>query len=223
MNATITCPNCNQLFELTEAIERPILEKERKKIAADESRKAEEAVSARLRDLATQLDEQKRRLEEAERAELRFLKEKREFANEKSAFKLEKVRQIEAERQKIRDEATNAAAEASAISLQELQLKLAAKEKRLAEAKQIEMTLRKERAEFEEVKQGFELELARRSDLVKDEVKKEKDEEHRLKEAEKNKQLDDMRRQIDDLRRKADQASQNRKERRHGVMDGWEN
>ncbi len=42
--ATITCPNCHKPFDLTDTIEQPILEKQRKKITAEQAKKAEEAV-----------------------------------------------------------------------------------------------------------------------------------------------------------------------------------
>src|SRR6476659_9677300 len=75
---------------------------------------------------------------------------------------LEKAReQLESERQNIAREARKAAIDELTRSMQELQAKLSAKEKKLAEAQQAELKLLKERADFEEEKKAFELEVAR--------------------------------------------------------------
>jgi hypothetical protein len=109
---------------------------------------------------------------------------------------------------RIRNEATAAALESSSAHLRELTEKLAAKDKKLNEAQQAELKLRREREAFEEQKRAFDLELARRADEVKDAVRKERDDEFRLKEAESNKKMDDLKRQIDELKRKAEQGSE---------------
>jgi hypothetical protein len=165
-------------------------------------------VAIELGDLQQQLAEKTQKLNEAQQSQLDLLKQQRELEEHKAAFELEKAKQIESERAKIREEAKKAALETSSAELQELQEKLAAKDKKLVEAQGAELKLRKERAEFEEQKRAFKLELARRADEIKEAVKKEKDEEFRLKEAESNKKLEEMKRQIDELKRKAEQGSQ---------------
>jgi len=188
-------------------VEQKLVE-ERKKIVAEQELKAKEAVSVTLRDLQQQLAEKNKKIEEAQREQLALLKQKRELEEQKATFELDKAKQIEGERTKIREEAKKTALEGAATELKELQDKLNLKDKKLQEAQDAELKLRKEKAEFEEQKRAFELELARRGDEIKEVVKKEKDEEFRLKEAESNKRMEELKRQLDELKRKMEQGSQ---------------
>ncbi len=192
-----------QKATITEQIEQT-LATERKKLVAEQEKKAREAVSLELADLQEQLREQSNKINQAQKTQLDLLKQRREFDEQKKGFELEKAHQIEAERELIRTEIQQAATEQT----RSLQEKLDAKDRLLTEARQAELKLRKERTDFEEQKQAFELEVARKADEIRETVKKEKDDEFRLKEAEKNKQLEDMKRQIDELKRKAEQGSQ---------------
>src|SRR5207249_1891959 len=124
------------------------------------------------------------------------------------SFEVEKAKQIEAERQKIRDEAKKSALEESNKSLSELQEKLAAKDKKLAEAQEAELKLRQEKAAFEEQKRAFKLEMARETETVKEAVAKQKDEEFRLKELDFTKKQDDLKKQLEEMKRKMEQGSQ---------------
>jgi len=184
------------------------LAEERKKIAAEQEVRAKEAVAVKMRDLHKQVEERGQKLREAQASQLEVIRQKRELEEQRQQFELEKAKQIEAERSKIREEATKAAVEGAAAQMRELQGKLEVKDRKLVEAQEAELKLRKEKAEFEEQKRAFELEVARREDVARDLVRKEKDEEYRLKEAEKNRQMEDLKRQIDDLKRKAEQGSQ---------------
>jgi len=116
--------------------------------------------------------------------------------------------QLDSERQKIAAEARKSAIDELTRSMQDLQAKLAAKDKKLQESQQAELKLIRERADFEEQKKAFELEVARKTELTKEEVSKKKDEEFRLKELETIKKMEEMKRQIDELKRKAEQGSQ---------------
>jgi hypothetical protein len=184
------------------------LVEERKRIETEQSKKAEEAVGLQLRDLQQQVQEKTKKLTEAQQAQLAVMKEKRQLDEAKLAFELEKTKQIDAEREKIRTEAKKAAMETTATEMSQLQETLNAKENALRLAQEAELTLRKEKAAFEEQKKSFELEVARRADEVKETVARAKDEEFRLKEAEFNKKHEEMKRQIDELKRKAEQGSQ---------------
>jgi hypothetical protein len=188
-------------------VERQLVQ-ERAKIISEQELKAREAVGVKLQDLERQNSEKDAKLAAAQQQELGLLKRQRELADRQTAFELEKAKQIETERQKIRDDATKAAMETVSTQQRDLRDQLVAKEKLLVQAQEAEIKLRQERAHLEQEKQGFALELARKADEVRDAVKKEKDEEYRLKEAEAAKKLDQMKRQIDDLRRKAEQGSQ---------------
>ena len=116
--------------------------------------------------------------------------------------------QLDAEREKIAQDARKCAIEEQARAVQELQAKLVAKDKKLVEAQQAELKLLKERADFEEQKKAFELEVARRTEVVKEAVAKAKDAEFQFKEAEFAKKEADWKRQVEDMKRKVEQGSQ---------------
>ncbi len=184
------------------------LAEEKRKLTAEEQKKAKEAVAVQMTALQAELSEKKQKLKEAQQQELQLVRDREKLREAQESFELEKAKQIEAEREKIRKEAETKASQASAKQLEELRTDLATKDQFLREAQEAELALRKERTKFEEEKKAFDLELARRLDVAKEEVKKEKDEEHRLREAESNKKLEAMKAQIDELKRKAEQGSQ---------------
>jgi hypothetical protein len=220
MEATsVTCPKCQHQFPLSAAIEQPIIEKlqkqheqqlalERRRIAEEQAKKAREAVGVQLADLQSQVAENKKRLEAAEKEQLALLKQKRELDEQKRVFEIEKTKQIEAEREKIRQETKKSALEEHNKSLLDLQEKLSAKNKKLEEAEEAELKLRHEKAEFEEQKRAFKLELARETEVVKENVAKQKDEEFRLKELDLTKKHDDVKKQLEEMKRKLEQGSQ---------------
>ena len=119
---------------------------------------------------------------------------------------------LKAGQAKIVAEAAQEAKNAHAAEMADLQGQLADKDKKLANAQQTELELRKQRRELEEQKAAFELEIARKMDAEREQIKsavlKTADESHRLKEAEKDKQITDLRQTIDELKRKAEQGSQ---------------
>ncbi len=86
------------------------------------------------------------------------------------------------------------------------------KDKRLRDAEQKELQLRREKLALEEKEKGLELELARRLDeerkRIEERASQEAEDRQRLKLAEKDHQIESMRRHIDDLRRQAEQGSQ---------------
>jgi hypothetical protein len=204
---------------LSAAIERPIVEKlreqleqklaeERTRIAAEQAKKAQEAVGLHLADLEAQLREKNQKIQAAEKEQLALLKQKRELDEQKRLFEMEKARQIEAERENIRQEAKKSALEEANKALQEVQQTLAAKEKKLVETQEAERKLRQEMLDFEERKKALDLEIARKTDAARLELAKKKDEEFQLKEAEFAKKEADWKRQVEDMKRKMDQGSQ---------------
>jgi len=201
----------DELNKSREQIERHVQEKlaaERGRIAAEQEAKARETVTVELRELRDQLADKNRKLADAQRDELELRKARIELEESRAAFELEKIRRIEAEREKIREETKKAVSEAFSGELRMLKEELEAKDKRLCAAQEAELELRKRQIEFEERKKAFELEMARQADQVREQTSREKDEEFRLKEAEANKKLADLNRQIDELKRKAEQGSQ---------------
>ncbi len=163
MNETIKCPNCDELFELSEAISYDIEKRIKKKheIEIEEKRKAfeekakkdaYESVTIELSDLREQLEEKTRNLKEARKQELELLKKQRELQEKEENMELEVTRKLDEERQKILEKATGKFEE-------EHRLKDAEKDKKLNDMKkQIDELKRKSEQESQQT-QGEVLEL----------------------------------------------------------------
>jgi hypothetical protein len=163
MNETIKCPNCDELFELSEAISYDIEKRIKKKheIEIEEKRKAfeekakkdaYESVTLELSDLREQLEEKTRNLKEARKQELELLKKQRELQEKEENMELEVTRKLDEERQKILEKATGKFEE-------EHRLKDAEKDKKLNDMKkQIDELKRKSEQESQQT-QGEVLEL----------------------------------------------------------------
>lgn len=106
---TITCPHCGKQIEvsqaLTKQLERELLaeEKARHEKELEEVRKiGAKEVTEELKLLKEEMAVKEKRLEEARAAELNLRKEKILLEDEKKSFELDKQRQLDAEREKIR-------------------------------------------------------------------------------------------------------------------------
>ncbi len=179
---TLTCPHCGRGIPLTEALSNQIKEGVRREY------------EARAREKEAEL---KRREDEIRKkaAELDDTVAKR--------LALEKARlQTDAEA-RAREELSN--------ELKDLREENGEKARLLDAARKNELELRKKARELEEEKKGLELEVARRLDAERENIRKSAvemfSEEHRLKDLEKDKKIDDMRRMIEELRRKTEQGS----------------
>ncbi len=93
------------------------LDSERKKLLADASRQAEEKLGTEMKDLQTQLADQRLKLRQAQEAELDLLKKQRELQEARDALNLEVERKLNEERQKIADSARQQGAEAERLKL----------------------------------------------------------------------------------------------------------
>jgi hypothetical protein len=87
MQTTIICPHCKKPIELTQALSHEMKEQ----IIDEQNKKHEE-----------ELAEMKRKLDVAQEAELVIRKQKNQLDEEKRTFELDKQRQLDAEREKIR-------------------------------------------------------------------------------------------------------------------------
>ena len=87
MQTTIVCPHCKHEIELTEALTHQIEEK----VLGDQQKKFEEEIAGL-----------KKKLVAAENAELEIRKQKNQLDEERRTFELTKQRQLDAEREKIR-------------------------------------------------------------------------------------------------------------------------
>ncbi len=186
----IICPKCKATIPLTEAIAQQIKDELRKDFDAEMKKKEQEF--------------QKKEHEYA--ATLKKLEDARKILEQEFAEKLR------LEKEKTEKEAKQKAQAAVSLELKDLTEQLQEKDRKLQEAQQLEIELRKARRKLEEEKKAFELELNRKLDEEKEKIKeatlKSIMEEHRLKDLEKEKQIAEMRKQIEELKRKAEQGSQ---------------
>ena len=163
MNETIKCPNCDELFELSEAISYDIEKRIKKKheIEIEEKRKAfeekakkdaYESVTLELSDLREQLEEKTTNLKEARKQELELLKKQRELQEKEENQELELTRKLEEGHQKILEKATGEFEEKH-------RLKDAEKEKQLNDMKKQIDELKRKSEQGSQQTQGEELEL----------------------------------------------------------------
>jgi len=146
---TIKCKNCGEEIEISDALthqlEEAIRLEEGKKfeqrleeVATQAKKKAEkeaqEKLSKKLKDKEDQIEEFKARAKEAEDAELKIRKEKRELKASKEKFELEKERQLDEEREKIREAAVDETQEKDRLKFAEYDKKIADMNKALKEA-----------------------------------------------------------------------------------------
>jgi hypothetical protein len=97
------------------------------------------------------------------------------------------------------------------IELMSLQEQNAEKERKLEEARKIELELRRKTREIEEEKKNLDVEVARRIDREREKIRQVAlemfTENHRLKNMEKDKKINDMLKTIEELKRKGEQGS----------------
>ncbi|MBI2310399.1 DUF2130 domain-containing protein [Candidatus Collierbacteria bacterium] len=93
-SSIIVCPKCKAEIPVEEALGHSITEKLEKKF--------QEKLSNELKQLQEELDEKEKKLAEGRTIELQLRKQKLDLEEEKRNFELEKTRQLDAEREKIR-------------------------------------------------------------------------------------------------------------------------
>lgn len=179
----IICPHCNREIPLTEAISHQIREQLRKEFDAEVKKKEGE-------------------LAQKEQA----------LSKKEKALADDFAQKLKIETARLEEEAKRKAEQAIAVELKDLKAQVTEKNQKLSEAQKTELELRKERRELEEKHNTFELEMARKLDEeranIRDEAIKAVTEEHQLKDSEKDKKISDMLKQIEELKRKAEQGSQ---------------
>ena len=185
----ITCPNCGHEFELSDALTGKIREHLRTELLQEVSRR-EARLSEKLAALRLQEEQvAKSRAEMDEQIEAR-LKERLAEAESKAAEKLE---------------------QRYAQQLKELQGMIEEKDADIKSFRRQELELRKKQRQLETAAEAQELELARRLDEerenIRTEVLQKADAKHRLKDLEKDKVINDLRVSLEDMKRKAEQGS----------------
>lgn len=91
------------------------IEHERGALEMAATEKARSLAAVQMNDLTAQLNEAKAKAQEAQQAELKLIKERRELEQKQQELELLVARTIEKERQEIREQATKAAIEASSL------------------------------------------------------------------------------------------------------------
>lgn len=126
MDNHIKCPRCGERFEITEALKTQIGEQllavERQKHAKEMEeirRQASKELLSRINLLEEENRRKEKKLREAEELELKFRKEKNAFEEEKRSFELEKQRQLDKERNSIRNKAIEEEQERVKLKLKE--------------------------------------------------------------------------------------------------------
>jgi hypothetical protein len=137
---------------------------------------------------------------------------KQKFDDRERELKRAFERQRDEEVQRVWKEAAAIAERQLADELSALREQNAEQQTRIAEAREIELVLRKRERDLDRRQQDLEVTVARQMDEERHRIiaatQARLADAQRLKDVEKERQLTDMRRQIEDLKRKADQGSQ---------------
>jgi hypothetical protein len=198
---TIICPKCKTEIRLTESLAAPLVEATRQQFEEKLSKKDEEIAlrEQALRDKEKQVSEAKRGLEQQVADQV--------------------AEQLKAERQRVIEEESKKAKQASAAELEtkdrelaDLQEVLKSRDEKLAEAQNAQAELIKKQRELDDAKRELELTIEKRVQdgltEVRTQAKREAEDAERLKVAERDQKIASMQRTIEELQRKAEQGSQ---------------
>lgn len=186
----IKCPNCGELIPITETLHHQLTEKARDELRQEllQQQKALATKEKELQGRENDLGKAEKNLDH--RVEQRLAKERAKLVN---------------------DALARARAEVS-LDVKALQEEAAERDRKLQEAQDRELQLRKERRELDAAKRALELETARRIDAerqrIREETLKEASEQHHVKDAEKDHKLREALRANEELQRKLQQGSQ---------------
>jgi hypothetical protein len=185
----ITCPNCGEEFEISDALTGRIREHLKGELLKEVSRR-----EARLKEKADAL-----------KAQAEELSKSREALDEEIETQLKK-RLADAEQK-----AAKRLEDKFADQVKDLQGAIAEKDEALKTFREQELKLRKEQRKLKEAAESLELEVARKLDeereKIRGEAEKKVGEAHRLKDLEKDKVINDLKSSLEDMKRKAEQGS----------------
>ncbi len=186
---SITCPNCGNQFEISDALTGQIREQLKGEL--------QQGVLGRETELKKKLDD---------------------FKTEKAALEKERATLEEEIEKKLKLRLAEAEARAAqkvegrfADRMKDLQETLKEREGSIKTFRENELELRRKQRELEQAKENAELEIQRKLDeeraKVRAEVETKAAEQHRLKDLEKEKLINDLKSALEDMRRKAEQGS----------------
>ena len=191
---TIICPFCKKDIPLTQAITQ--------KIGADLRKKMEEDFAKRDNELSGR----ENTLVVKEQAVAKSVQELNKKIDDEVA------RKLVLERENITKEAKKKAETEISLQMNALQEDLEFKDKKLREAQQNELVLRKQKSDLEARERNVDLEVARKIDSerasIYSEASRKADEEYQLKDKDKERKIADLIKQLDEAKRKAEQGSQ---------------
>ncbi len=191
---SIKCPKCGTIIPLTEALSHDIEERARQQyqLELDKSQKV----------FQSQLEEKEKELLKKLESERKTLAVKTEELEER----------LKNQRKELETKLREEAKETVGTEMVDLQTQVEASKKKLKEAQEHELSLRKIARELEEKEKSLELDTARKIDTERKKIEESSynrfEEQHKLKDAEKDKRLSDALKQVDDLKRKMEQGSQ---------------
>ena len=185
----ITCPNCGQEFEMSDALTGRIRKHLKEELLQDVKQREAE-VKKRSKALKAQEAKISKSREEMDDEIEAKLKERLSEAEKKAAKKLEGR---------------------YADQLKELQKDLEEKDADIKNFRKEELELRKEQRKLKEAAESLELDVARKLDEEREKIRAETSkkiaEENRLKDMEKDKVINDLKTSLEDMKRKAEQGS----------------
>ena len=143
--------------------------------------------------------------------EAELLKREKQLSQAKASIDEQVAEKLEAETAKMQVQAQQEAANKLKIEFEDLKNQVAEKDKKISEAQEAELELRKKQRELEAGKADLELKVAQTLDEEREKIKQEAlakfSEERRLKDAEKDKLIQDLRKNLEDAKRRAVQGS----------------
>jgi len=143
--------------------------------------------------------------------EAELLKREKQLSQAKASIDEQVAEKLEAETAKMQVQAQQEAANKLKIEFEDLKNQVAEKDKKISEAQEAELELRKKQRELEAGKADLELKVAQTLDEEREKIKQEAlakfSEERRLKDAEKDKLIQDLRKNLEDAKRRAEQGS----------------
>jgi len=190
----IICPNCKSEISIDDVLTHQIEDKVKSKYESSNKIKEEE-----LAQTQKDLDEQKKKIEDAR-------------TNVKQFIDQGVAKALETEKTKLKTEVKDEVEKEKADEIKMLSEKLDENTKKLDEARKNELDLRKEKNQLEDDKKNFELDKQRQLDEerknIAEEAGKKASEEQQYKLMELSKQLQDAVKMNDELKRKLQQGSQ---------------
>ncbi|MGJ8725282.1 MAG: DUF2130 domain-containing protein [Roseibacillus sp.] len=223
---SITCPNCDHQFELSDALQSQIREQLEGKLKEEFTQREVDLKkrTTALKEQAAQLAKNQESVDELVASELKKQSAQLEAAAAKKlearyADQLKELQsslkeQGEDSKRKLAEAETKATAKAKEelqVQLKELQESAAEKDASLKALRDQELELRKKQRELAKEKEEAELAMQRKLDTEREAISKEVTEklgeQHRLKELEKDQMIRSLKTSVEDMKRKAEQGS----------------